>query len=72
VIPVKSGLRNRMSETPSKDPSPAGTEADAASTPPATDNGRRWVKLGVGAAIGSAAIAAALLYANRPSRNDRS
>ncbi len=33
---------------------------------------RRWTKLGVGAAIGSAAIVAALLYANRPPRNDRS
>lgn len=35
-------------------------------------NDRRWVKVGFGAAIGSAAIAAALLYANRSGRNDRS
>lgn len=44
----------------------SGESADAAG------NRRRWTKLGVGAAIGSAAIVAALLYANRSTRHDGS
>ena len=68
-----------MSEPQCASHKPAGADVAApASGAPAAEqlakagNGRQWVKLGVGAAIGSAAIAAALLYANRSSRNDRS
>jgi hypothetical protein len=61
-----------MSETSPNEPAvPTDSEADEKAAKPASPD-RRWVKLGVGAAIGSAAIAAALLYANRPSKNDRS
>ena len=62
-----------MTDTPPKEPLNPAAEADAnpGKPAPSADNSRRWVKLGVGAAIGSAAIAAALLYANRPQRKDR-
>jgi hypothetical protein len=36
------------------------------------DRNARWAKAGIGAAIGSAAIMAALLYVNHAKRNDRS
>jgi hypothetical protein len=55
---------------PADNPGPDPVSADSTSQ---TSNAGRWTKLGVGAAaIGSAAIVAALLYANRPNRNDRS
>lgn len=63
-----------MSDSPSPPDRPAAgpdRRAAPAEQAPKAGNGR-WVKLGVGAAIGSAAIAAALLYANRSSRDDRS
>ena len=58
-------------DTPGDDPIPAATP-EAPPQPAAGSNKSRWVKVGFGAAIGSAAIAAALLYANRSNRNDRS
>ena len=66
-----------MSDVPSEKPATQPVDnpgPDPVSADPSgkTSNARRWTKLGVGAAIGSAAIAAALLYANRSSRNDRS
>lgn len=51
-----------------RDEDPASSEALSQSE----SNRRRWTKVGFGAAIGSAAIAAALLYANRSGRNERS
>jgi len=52
-----------MPETPSPDETPAPEPTlDDAARPAASPN---WQKVGIGAAIGSAAIVAALLYANR-------
>jgi hypothetical protein len=53
-----------MPESPSPAKSPAAESTPNDPAKPAT--GPNWQKVGIGAAIGSAAIVAALLYANRP------
>lgn len=59
-----------MTETPSGTGASAPTPA--AEQPKAADKGKNdlLLKAGIGAAIGSAAIVAALLYANRPGKKD--
>ena len=52
-----------MPESPSPEKSPAAEPTPNDPAKPATSP--NWQKVGIGAAIGSAAIAAALLYANR-------
>ena len=59
-----------MPETPSPDETPAAESTPNDPAKPATSP--NWQKVGIGAAIGSAAIVAALLYANRSKPKGRS
>ena len=59
-----------MPETPSPDAPPATEPTPDEPAKPATHP--NWQKAGIGAAIGSAAIVAALLYTNRSKPKGRS
>lgn len=59
-----------MPETPSPDQPPAAEPTPNDPAQPAISP--NWQKVGIGAAIGSAAIVAALLYANRSKPKGRS
>lgn len=50
---------------------PASEAAERAASAKTVDPRRKYVKAGVAVGIGSAAIVAALLYANRSRKNDR-
>ncbi|WP_033923319.1 hypothetical protein [Sphingomonas sp. 37zxx] len=45
-------------------------QSAAQATPPAEDRSRRWPLTAIGVGIGSAALAAALLYANRGNKKN--
>jgi hypothetical protein len=55
----------------SVDPQPASEAAERAASAKTVDPRRKYVKAGVAVGIGSAAIVAALLYANRSRKSDR-
>lgn len=59
-----------MPETPSPDETPTTEPTPDEPARPATNP--NWQKVGIGAAIGSAAIVAALLYTNRSKPKGRS
>ena len=58
-----------MPETPSPDETPATEPNPSDPAKPATSPS--WQKVGIGAAIGSAAIVAALLYASKIKKKPR-